>query len=132
MPRPGFIQIDADARAYMRSCRIARGWSQELLAEKVDISQQQISACERGLSRISVGMLERLGTVFGKTFEQFLAETRRQGFSDTEAQPYVGSPSDAASWVKPSELMFLDLNNVPDPVDRMRLRKLYEAASRKP
>lgn len=48
------------------------GWSQEELAEKIDVHPSFIGQIERGLKTASFDTLEKLGTVFGVKTVDFL------------------------------------------------------------
>lgn len=54
--------------------RKSKGWSQEELANRVQVSRQTVSAWERGLSSIDVDSMILLCHEFGLTVEEFLKQ----------------------------------------------------------
>jgi transcriptional regulator with XRE-family HTH domain len=58
-------QIDISLGARLRDKRISTGWSQEQLAEKLQIDAKDISAYETGAKRIAADRLLRLSKVLG-------------------------------------------------------------------
>lgn len=54
--------------------RKSKGWSQEELASRVQVSRQTVSAWERGLSSIDVDSMILLCHEFGLTVEEFLKQ----------------------------------------------------------
>ena len=52
--------------------RMKLGWSQEELAEKIDVHPSFIGQIERGLKTASFDTLEKLGTVLGVKTAEFL------------------------------------------------------------
>jgi transcriptional regulator with XRE-family HTH domain len=57
--------IDKALGSRLRDKRASTGWSQEQLAEKLQIDPQEISAYERGAKRITADRLLRLSKVLG-------------------------------------------------------------------
>ncbi len=55
------------------------GWTQEELAEKIDLHPSFIGQIERGLKAVSFGTLKRLSLVFGIKSAEFLNEGDRKG-----------------------------------------------------
>jgi len=60
-----FNQIDKSLGGRLRDKRISTGWSQEQLAEKLQIDTKDIYAYERGAKRITADRLLRLSKIFG-------------------------------------------------------------------
>jgi transcriptional regulator with XRE-family HTH domain len=58
-------QIDKLLGGRLRDKRILAGWSQEQLAEKLQIDPKDIYAHERGAKRIAADRLLRLSKIFG-------------------------------------------------------------------
>jgi len=58
----------------VRQERLSRGWTQEELAEKIDMNPSFVGQIERGLKAASFDTLERLSHVFGMKVVDFLME----------------------------------------------------------
>lgn len=58
--------IDREIGARLRSTRRVLGISQQILAKKVGVRFQQIQKCEKGINRLSAGMLVRSASPRGK------------------------------------------------------------------
>jgi len=58
-------QIDKALGSRLRDKRTSTGWSQEQLAEKLQIDPKEISAYEKGTKRITADRLLRLSKVLG-------------------------------------------------------------------
>jgi transcriptional regulator with XRE-family HTH domain len=58
-------QIDKSLGGRLRDKRMSTGWSQEQLAEKLQIDPKDISAYEKGLKRITADRLLRLSKILG-------------------------------------------------------------------
>jgi transcriptional regulator with XRE-family HTH domain len=58
-------QIDKALGCRLRDKRTSTGWSQEQLAEKLQIDPKEISSYEKGTKRISADRLLRLSKVLG-------------------------------------------------------------------
>ena len=58
-------QIDKALGSRLRDKRTSTGWSQEQLAEKMQIDPKEISAYEKGAKRITADRLLRLSKVLG-------------------------------------------------------------------
>jgi transcriptional regulator with XRE-family HTH domain len=71
-------QIDKSLGSRLRDKRTSTGWSQEQLAEKLQIDPKDISAYENGAKRISADRLLRLSKVLGVRPVYFF------GFEDDE------------------------------------------------
>jgi transcriptional regulator with XRE-family HTH domain len=71
-------QIDISLGARLRDKRISTGWSQEQLAQKLQIDPKDISAYETGARRITADRLLRLSKILGVKPVYFF------GFEDSE------------------------------------------------
>lgn len=57
-------------RNHLRKLRSERGWSQAMLAEKLDVSRQTVIALERGKYDPSLKLAFRLSRVFSLPIER--------------------------------------------------------------
>ena len=87
--------IDEHVGSRLRQRRSVMGWSQEKLAESVNITFQQVQKYERGLNRISAGRLFEFSGVLnvpvGYFFEEMdtlSAQGGSQGFAESGQAPY--------------------------------------------
>jgi transcriptional regulator with XRE-family HTH domain len=71
-------QIDKSLGGRLRDKRISTGWSQEQLAEKLQVDPKDISAYEKGVKRITADRLLRLSKILGVRPVYFF------GFDDNE------------------------------------------------
>jgi transcriptional regulator with XRE-family HTH domain len=71
-------QIDKSLGGRLRDKRISTGWSQEQLAEKLQIDPKDIDAYEKGVKRITADRLLRLSKILGVRPVYFF------GFDDDE------------------------------------------------
>lgn len=62
----------------IKSLRVAQGWTQEVLGEKLNISRQTISKWETGKSFPDVENLISLSTLFGVTLDELVGITREE------------------------------------------------------
>jgi transcriptional regulator with XRE-family HTH domain len=60
----------------VRACRTKLGWSQAVLAERLDSSVEYVSLMERGQRLPSVGMLVRLAQILGVSAGSLLGEEK--------------------------------------------------------
>ncbi len=56
----------------IKNLRLERGWSQEVLAEKMGTSRQRISKMEKGKYALRLGTLVRLAIVFEMDIKDFM------------------------------------------------------------
>jgi transcriptional regulator with XRE-family HTH domain len=77
-------QIDVSLGSRLRDRRTSSGWSQEQLAEKLQIDAEDIYAYEKGAKRITADRLLRLSKVLGVKPVYFF------GFDDKDRQPNRG------------------------------------------
>jgi transcriptional regulator with XRE-family HTH domain len=59
--------------------RLAKSFSQELLAEKADVHPTYISLLERGQRTPGIDVAERIAKAFGMKLSQLVAEGERAG-----------------------------------------------------
>lgn len=65
-------QLDCLLGAEIQRLRIAKGWSQEHLAEVANLHRTYISQLERGLKSPSVRVLHQIATALGVTMSVLL------------------------------------------------------------
>ena len=58
----------------MREMRAEKGWSQQALAEKLEVSRQSVNAIETGKYDPSLPLAFRIAKVFGKQIEEIFSE----------------------------------------------------------
>ena len=58
----------------LKALRAELGWSQQLLAEKLEVSRQSVNAIETGRYDPSLPLAFRIARVFGKTIEEIFVE----------------------------------------------------------
>ena len=58
----------------LKILRAEKGWSQQELADKLEISRQSINAIETGRYDPSLPLAFRLGRLFGKRIEEIFEE----------------------------------------------------------
>ena len=58
----------------LRELRAEQGWSQQALAEKLEVSRQSVNAIETGKYDPSLPLAFRIARIFGKTIEEIFAE----------------------------------------------------------
>ncbi len=79
MPRPLRQKTTRESFAHtLRYYRVKKEWSQALLAKKAGVSQQQISAWEKGRLWIQPEMLDRLARVLGVGVDELFVDKRRK------------------------------------------------------
>lgn len=66
--------MELKTKEVIAKLRKSKGWSQEELANRVQVSRQTVSAWERGLSSIDVDSMILLCHEFGLTVEEFLKQ----------------------------------------------------------
>ncbi|HEY2406941.1 MAG TPA: helix-turn-helix transcriptional regulator [Polyangiaceae bacterium] len=69
-------KLAASLGAAVRACRTEHGWSQAVLAERLESSVEYVSLLERGQRLPSVGTLVRLAQLFGVSAGALLGEKR--------------------------------------------------------
>ena len=58
----------------LRDLRAERGWSQQALAENLDVSRQTINALETGKYDPSIRLAFKIARLFGKTVEDIFSD----------------------------------------------------------
>lgn len=61
----------------LKELRAQRGWSQQSLAEKLEVSRQSVNAIETGKYDPSLPLAFRIARIFGSTIEQIFEDTTR-------------------------------------------------------
>lgn len=69
----------------VRQERLKRGWTQEELAEKIDMNASFVGQVERGLKAASFDTLERLSRIFGVEVVDFLKKGDDKACSEPQA-----------------------------------------------
>jgi len=84
--KPRATQYDVHVGALLRAQRIQLGMSQESVAEKLDVTFQQIQKYEKGLNRVSVATLSKFAGIYGdhlwdmvRRLEEAPKDTKNQG-----------------------------------------------------
>jgi transcriptional regulator with XRE-family HTH domain len=57
----------------LRQVRIDAGFTQETLAEKLNVTQSWVSGCERGSRRLEILQIRRICNAIGMTLTEFAA-----------------------------------------------------------
>ena len=70
----------------VRQERLKRGWTQEELAEKIDMNSSFVGQVERGLKAASFDTLERLSRIFGMEVVDFL---KKDGNKELYREPQI-------------------------------------------
>jgi putative transcriptional regulator len=58
----------------LKALRAELGWSQQLLAEKLEVSRQSVNAIETGRYDPSLPLAFKIARLFGKTIEEVFIE----------------------------------------------------------
>jgi len=59
----------------LRVLRAEKGWSQEVLAEKLEVSRQSVNAIETGKYDPSLPLAFKLARLFGKRIEEIFEDS---------------------------------------------------------
>jgi CheY-like chemotaxis protein/DNA-binding XRE family transcriptional regulator len=102
----------------LRSYREKVGWTLSKLAEKVDVSHQQIHKYEQGLSKLSASMLYKLSLIFQTSPTSFF-----EGFSP-EHTKIKDESNDLLSLSTKEEINLLLIED--NPYDEFLVRKVLE------
>lgn len=88
----------------IRLLRHQKGWSQEDVAKRLDISIPAFSKIETGITDINLSRLEQISTLFEMTIVQLLT------FNDTEQQEkYVSELDTATKKLQEREVEIIEL-----------------------
>lgn len=140
MPRTGKGPANDSARAFLKAYRHAAGLSQEHLAERIEVKQQQISKYETGKNKIPFEVVVTIEDLWGVSARSFMrpesesAEQGKEGFMMKGQVGYlVDLPIDVQEDAEgqQDEQIKLDLSRIQDPADRQKLRDLYQTLLRK-
>lgn len=82
--RRGCNEIDKHVGGKILSIRLALGLSRNQLAQKLDITQQQVQKYEKGTNRISASRLVVIAKALSKDISYFY-----EGLSDDSSEPVV-------------------------------------------
>ena len=63
----------------LRTLRAELGWSQQLLAEKLEVSRQSVNAIETGRYDPSLPLAFKIARVFGRTIEEIFIDDAKDG-----------------------------------------------------
>lgn len=72
-------EIDRHVGVEIRKARQLRRWSQEYLADQLDLTFQQVQKYERGMNRVSCGRIYQLAQIFGMPVEFFFPHVPQTG-----------------------------------------------------
>jgi transcriptional regulator with XRE-family HTH domain len=78
--------LQAALGASIRLHRLARGWSQEALAEHLDLSMAYVGMLERGERMPAVPVLVSLARVFGTSLDALVGSTEDEGWLSEATQ----------------------------------------------
>ena len=81
--RRGCNEVDKHVGGKILSLRLANGWSRTQLADKIDVTQQQLQKYEKGANRISVSRLVVIAKALSQGVSYFY-----EGLSD-DNEPMV-------------------------------------------
>lgn len=59
----------------LRNLRAERGWSQQTLADKLEVSRQSVNAIETGKYDPSLPLAFKIARIFGLTIEQIFEDS---------------------------------------------------------
>ena len=65
--------------ANLRAARAARGWTQQQLADRADVSRRMLVGMEAGESNASLGTLDRLAHALGVSFAELIRDPAAKG-----------------------------------------------------
>ncbi|RYE34094.1 MAG: XRE family transcriptional regulator [Hyphomicrobiales bacterium] len=124
---------DAQIGIYLRELRIGAGFSEKRVAQELDIKQQLVSRQEHGLSRLSVGQLLRLATLYGKSLAQLIVElaldsSAPRWANEPAAPPYEVDPvpdQNRTSNDFAREPFLLNFAQLRDPAERQAVLDLF-------
>jgi putative transcriptional regulator len=63
----------------LKALRAELGWSQQLLAEKLEVSRQSVNAIETGRYDPSLPLAFKIARVFGRTIEEIFIDDAKDG-----------------------------------------------------
>ena len=66
-------------RNVLKELRAERGWSQQQLAERLEVSRQSVNAIETGRYDPSLPLAFRIAELFGRAIEEVFASPSQEG-----------------------------------------------------
>lgn len=113
MPKIAIGPMDVRLGAYIRECREGRHLTQSMIAQVLDIDQQQFSRYEKGTNRVSLHLGVILADVFGQSVDQFVSTSNLFGNATQQlGEPHRPYRSEA------DVLLILNLLRLPDVIDQ--------------
>jgi transcriptional regulator with XRE-family HTH domain len=82
--RRGCNEVDKHVGGKILSLRLANGWSRTQLADKIDVTQQQVEKYEKGTNRISVSRLIVIAKALSQDTSYFY-----EGLEAADSEPVV-------------------------------------------
>lgn len=140
MPRTRKGPANESARAFLKAYRQAERLTQELLSERIEVKQQQISKYETGKNKIPFELVVTIEELWGVSVRKFMrsgSESAEQGTEGFMMKGQAGYLVDLPIEVQEDadgqqgEQMKLDLSSIEDPADRQKVRDLYQTLLRK-
>ncbi|GED35013.1 helix-turn-helix transcriptional regulator [Brevibacillus centrosporus] len=96
----------------IKELREQRGWSQDQLAEKLDMNRANISNYERGIiTNIPSDVITKLADVFQKSTDYILCRTSDDGGDDVPAAPDWATSKDkrdVKKFIESPEILYYD------------------------
>jgi transcriptional regulator with XRE-family HTH domain len=135
MPRTRKGPANESARAFLKAYRQAESLTQELLSERIEVKQQQISKYETGKNKIPFELVVTIEELWGVSVRNFMrsgSESAEQGIEGFMMKGQAGYLVDLSIEVQEDadgqqgEQMKLDLSPIEDPADRQKVRDLYQ------
>ncbi len=119
-------QVDIHVGRKVRELRLARGLSQQELAEKIGVSFQQLQKYERASNRISCGRLWDISLALKIPVDEFFR------METAQAAAPAGDEADDAGDVPPRRVLSLArrIEAVRDPSIRRQLVLLIDACAK--
>ena len=110
--------VDIEVGQLIRVQRLARGFSQTQLADEIGVTFQQVQKYEKGVNRISMGRLTRIGRVLGVNVTYLLG-------ADSRATPAITPrPKEQAEFAEGVAML--------GRIGALRLLKAFAAIPAKP
>jgi len=121
--------IDAHVGGRVRARRDKRGMTQEVLAEALGISYQQIQKLEEGTNRIGAGRLQQIARILDVPVAFFFKDAPHAGHTSTSAkQKHAPMPTYMSKFVASDDGLALmkAFMHIPDPQLRRIIVMLVE------
>lgn len=109
--------IDASVGARLRTVRREAGMSRRVLAERLDLSVQQLSKYEAGINRVSVSLLYHAAEALAVPVQALLIEAE----AEAEAAPRDPAPGLVCLQDEEAAVLRFVLRNMRGPDPRARL-----------